>query len=359
MTKTNSAKGRRAGMLAVILACALPAAASVSSTLNVQGRLLDPATGAPRTAASVDITFRIFSAASGGTALWTEGPITETLVHGVFTAQLGQTVPLSSAVFQGPDRYLELQVETETLSPRQRLTSVPWALRAAAADSLEPGDTDYLASADPLQAGATFYISSGSVSGNALVYGQETAAGDLEVDAALRGSGGTALTRPSGLVDSSAFDPATTVPNASLDPSSVTKLGNVLNGPNGLLRLDAGGFAAAARLDSTLLTEQGNTFNGASGLAETGSGSTLPNGLVSVSTAAKLSASGVLPPSLLDASSVTLQGNGLGGPSQLVLLDGGALVPDSLLDVSSVAKFDANGDVPDSLLDPSSVTLQG
>ncbi|MDE2290719.1 MAG: hypothetical protein KGL53_01445 [Elusimicrobia bacterium] len=335
------------------------AGAAAPGTMEVQGRLLDPATGAPRTQSSVDITSSLYDAPTGGTLLWSEGPITQTLTHGVFDAELGESVPLSSSVFQGGDAWLEMKVETETLSPRQRLAAQPWALRAAAADTLEPGSTDYLADGDPLQSGATFYVSSGSVDGAPTVYGTLTGAGDLEVDGALVGSGGTPLTSASGLLDASALDPATQVPDAALDPSSVTKLGNVVNAPNGLLGLDAAGHAAAARLDSSYVTEQGSTFNGPSELGETDGQGALASADLDVSSAAKLGAGGTLPASLLDASSVTLQGGGLNEAGSLLLLDGGALVPDQLLDVSSVAKLDAGGLVPDSLLDPSSVTLQG
>lgn len=346
--------------LLLALACLpLSAAGGVSSRVTIQGRLLDPATGGTREEASADLTFKIYSVSSGGTALWTEGPTTVSLKNGVFAAELGASVPLSSAVFLGSARWLEIQVEAETLSPRQRLTAVPYVLRAAAADALADGDTDYIRTGDALQAGATFYVSSATVAGPLTVYGTLLGAGDLRVDGLLRNAAGNALTSAAGLLDASDFDPATTVPNASLDASSVTKLGSAADVANGLMRLDGTGLVPDAVLDGGAVTKQGNSFNGASQLARLDGAGLLPNSLLDVSSVAKLGSDGLLPPALLNSSSVTLQSNAFNAASRLARLDGSALLPNALIDVSSAAKLGPGGRLPPALLNASSVTLQG
>lgn len=338
---------------------ALSAEAGVSPRVTVQGRLLDPATGSPREETSADLTFKIFSAASGGTALWTEGPTTVALRNGLFGAELGASVPLSSAVFGGAARWLEIQVESETLSPRQRLTAVPYALRAAAADSLADGDTDYIRTGDELQAGAVFHVSSATVAGPLTVYGTLLGAGDLRVDGVLRNASGVALTSAAGLIDASYFDPATTVPNASLDASSVTKLGPAADVAGGLMRLDGSGLVPDAFLEGSTVTKQGNSFNAASQLVQLDASALVPNALLDVSSVAKLGPDGLLPSALLDASSVTLQSNTFNAAGRLARLTGAAVLPSGLIDVSSAAKLGPGGLLPFGLMNASSVTLQG
>ncbi|TBR25763.1 hypothetical protein EPO15_01555 [bacterium] len=338
---------------------ALPATAGVSPRVAVQGRLLDPATGTPRTDPSADLTFRIYAAASGGTAVWSEGPTTLSLQNGVFAAELGASVPLSSTVFAGAGRWLEIQVEAETLAPRQRLTAVPYALRAAAADALADGDTDYVRTGDALQSGASFYVSSASIAGPLTVYGTLLGAGDVRVDGVVRNTAGNALTSAVGLIDASFVDPATMVPNLSLDASSVTKLGTSADVAGGLMRLDGSGLVPDAFLEGATVTKQGNSFNAASQLVLLDGAGLVPNALLDVSSVAKLDAGGLVPSAFLDPSSVTLQSNTFNAPGRLARLDGGALLPNALIDVSSAAKLGPGGYLPPTLMDASSVTLQG
>lgn len=108
------------------------AQAQAPTTMVYQGRLLTAA-GLPVTAAT-SVTFRIFSVASGGSALWTETRSVTPDVNGVFTIELGTTTALTTSVFDGSVRYLGIQVSGESeMTPRQVLSSTPYALRAAAA----------------------------------------------------------------------------------------------------------------------------------------------------------------------------------------------------------------------------------
>lgn len=335
-----------------------PAAAAVPGTLRFEGRLIDPATLDPRGEASVSLNARVYDAASGGTLLWSESGVTAALDDGRFSVLLGASVPLSSAVFSADGRWLEVEAAGVTLSPRSRLPSAPWALRAAAADSLEPGAANYLNNRSDLQAGAEFYAASASVSGPLTAYGTVWALSALEVRGVVRtGTGLHQITTAAGLLDAAKADPATLVPNAALDASSVTKLGPAADVPGGLAVLDAAGFVPAARLASNV-TRQGNAFNAANKLLELDAAALVLNALIDVSSAAKLSA-GKIPSGLLDPSSVTLLGNTLNAADGLSRLGGGGFVPNAQVDPSSVVKLSAAGRVHNYLLDAASVTLAG
>ncbi|MBI5594493.1 MAG: hypothetical protein HY928_00235 [Elusimicrobia bacterium] len=341
-----------------ILFLALPCAAGTAQSITVQGRLIDPTSGTPRDDPAADFVFRLFDASSGGAPLWAEGPTTLPLQGGVFEASIGLSVPLSSAVFAGAERWLEIQVEATVLSPRQRLSAVPWVQRAGAAESLEPGSTEYIQTRDSLQAGATFYVSSASVAGQLTTYGELRAAADLRVDGILRGVNGLPLTTAAGNLDASALDPSTLVPNSALDNSSVTKLGNAFQGPNGLLLLDPSARVPDAHLDGAAVTKQGNTFNSANQLVLLNGSGFVPNNLVDGSSVAKRGATGYIPNTLLDSSSVTLMGNTFNGPNNLLRLSGAGLIQNADIDGSSVTKLNSYGYVPNTFLDSSSVTLQ-
>jgi hypothetical protein len=98
-----------------------------ATTVNYQGRLADN-TGTPLTG-NYGMTFALYDAPSNGSLVW--GPESHASVpvsDGLFSAGLGsQTgggIPTSS--WSG-DRYLEITVGGETLSPRELIRSVPIA----------------------------------------------------------------------------------------------------------------------------------------------------------------------------------------------------------------------------------------
>ncbi|MBI3297826.1 MAG: hypothetical protein HYZ75_06670 [Elusimicrobia bacterium] len=349
------------GTLLALLRLTLTAAAFAGPTaVNWQGRLADPGTGNPVAGPTAQVTFRIYDAASNGTLLWSEGPRSLAVDNGQLEARMGEVTALSSAVFSAPGRWLEVSVDGSVLSPREAFAAAPWSLRAQTAETLATGSTNYVQNRATLQSGAVAHPSSGSVSGTLSVYGLVHAAGDLRVWGTLRaGSGNHALTTAGGLWDAAKLDPATTLPNASLASSSVTKLGSAVNAPGGLVRLDASGFVPAALLDPAVVTQLGNSLNGPSQPAQVGAGGLVPDALVDASSVVKRSAAGLIHNYQLDAASITLQGNGFNAADRLLLLDGAGLVPNALLDASSVAKRAATGLVHDYQLDAASVTLQG
>jgi hypothetical protein len=87
---------------------------------------------------SVQIIVRIFDteAAGTGTEVWTETHTTTADV-GLVYLELGATTPLDEGVFDGRALWLEVAIEGDVQSPRHAFASVPYATRAAVADSAD------------------------------------------------------------------------------------------------------------------------------------------------------------------------------------------------------------------------------
>ncbi len=115
-----------AGMVIFLLIFAAAATAEIPYQINYQGHLTSPE-GTLMTG-NFDFTFRIFDQASGGAPLWTESQPGIAVNEGLFNVVLGE-VALLDMNFDGLF-WLEIQVEDETLSPRQPLTSVGQAYHA-------------------------------------------------------------------------------------------------------------------------------------------------------------------------------------------------------------------------------------
>jgi hypothetical protein len=140
------------------------AADPVPMTINFQGKLTDQQTNRPLDGVTADITFTIFDESAGGEQKWTENHTAVPVIDGLFNALLGSKPIIAgnldlAGVFTGTEpRWLEVTVNvggvSETLSPRQSLTSVAYAIRsgsAAEADHATNAD-DSLRAEDSLRA---------------------------------------------------------------------------------------------------------------------------------------------------------------------------------------------------------------
>jgi hypothetical protein len=78
---------------------------------------------------TVAIEVRVFDAPTGGALLWGPESHSVTPAGGDFTLMLGSNVALPAAALEGGDAWVALSVEGTALSGRQRLASVPYALR--------------------------------------------------------------------------------------------------------------------------------------------------------------------------------------------------------------------------------------
>jgi hypothetical protein len=115
-------------ILILCLLVAAPAQAMVPKTVSYQGFLTN-ASGQPMNA-TVDIAFRLYGAATGGPTLWLETHESVVVSNGVFAVVLGSLVPLGLPFDQ--QYYLGVTVGADPeMTPRQALTSAPYAFRAS------------------------------------------------------------------------------------------------------------------------------------------------------------------------------------------------------------------------------------
>ena len=137
------------------------AQAAVPRYINYQGKLTDaddnPVTG------DVSITIRIYDAATGGTALWTEKQ-TVTVTRGIFSILLGNTTALTSLDFNSAYWYSVEVASDGEMTPRQRLTSVGYAINA---DKLDGYDASQFLRADADTSLTGALTVSGSITGSA------------------------------------------------------------------------------------------------------------------------------------------------------------------------------------------------
>ncbi len=145
-----------------------PAAVSVPRLINVTGSF-QPTNGEPPPSA-IDVTLSIYADQDGGTPLWQESQRVALDKSGKFTVLLGATQAdgISPEVFASRDGlWLGMQVagSGEVERPRVRLASVPYALRAADADTLggRPASAYLLA---PTEGGAASANVTGTTSGS-------------------------------------------------------------------------------------------------------------------------------------------------------------------------------------------------
>lgn len=110
--------------LAALAAPALAGAAEVAKVLTFSGTLRT-STGAVETAYK-DITFKLYAASEGGTALFTETLGVQPSTDGTFSVKIGSTATLDAALF-AQQLYLGIQVTGEAeMVPRTQLTPTPY-----------------------------------------------------------------------------------------------------------------------------------------------------------------------------------------------------------------------------------------
>jgi hypothetical protein len=102
--------------------------------------------------------------------LWSETISSVDVDQGIYHVKLGSVNPLTASVFSEPERYLEVNVGGERLEPRQRITSIAYALKAESVPDSAIG-TSQLAD----DAVTSAKISDGTITGSDI--GSQTIAG--------------------------------------------------------------------------------------------------------------------------------------------------------------------------------------
>lgn len=106
-----------------------------TTLLAYQARIANPATNLPLADGTYGVNFFLFDAATGGNQLWTEARSVQ-LERGLVTVYLGEVTPLPLTIFDGRDLWLQVQVNGEMLTGRQRLAWVAYAINARVAESV-------------------------------------------------------------------------------------------------------------------------------------------------------------------------------------------------------------------------------
>ena len=109
-------------------------AQNVPQTIDYQGRLAD--SDGNYLNGVVTMIFLIFNVETYGTPLWIETQDVS-IANGIFHVQLGSVSAFPGTLFDGADRWLELVVGGETLSPRTIVASVPYSIKAETAYTVE------------------------------------------------------------------------------------------------------------------------------------------------------------------------------------------------------------------------------
>ena len=133
----------------LLFAVSSPAVAAIPSMVAVQGSLTAAGSG-PVADGEYAASFAIYPSSTGGTAAWAEGPVNVTVKGGLFTWQLGSTVPLKADALAGLDApWFGVKIGADPELPRRQVSSVPYALRTAVADGLDCSGCVHAAQLDP------------------------------------------------------------------------------------------------------------------------------------------------------------------------------------------------------------------
>jgi len=114
------------------------AQSSVPIVIPYQGKLSD-SVGTPINS-SVNITFRFYAVASGGSAIWTETHSNVTVSNGLFRVMLGSVTAIPATVWSNNPLYVGVQVGSEAeMTPREQIGAVPYSIVAGNALSVADG----------------------------------------------------------------------------------------------------------------------------------------------------------------------------------------------------------------------------
>ncbi len=138
----------------LVLAALVPtASAEIPELINYQGIVTD-AEGNPLNEIHV-LLFSIYAdSSSGADDIWVERHTSVVIEDGLFNVILGSIVGFPDTLWKGDERWLGIAVDMNPeMYPRQRITSVPWALRAAVADMALGSDADWVISGNDIYCG--------------------------------------------------------------------------------------------------------------------------------------------------------------------------------------------------------------
>ncbi len=158
------------GLCASLLFSVSAYSQSVPPLVNYQGQLTDDM-GVPIDD-TLEIRFTLFDGNSPGAMVWGEIHSAVVINEGIYNVILGSVTPIAPSLLSSDtlDLYLELIVDGQIMSPKQKLTSTLYALKA---DTLDGKDsTDFLTPSDvgtmAMQDSDSVNITGGTIS-NAII----------------------------------------------------------------------------------------------------------------------------------------------------------------------------------------------
>jgi hypothetical protein len=170
-------------------------AMAVPSLMTYQGALTDAA-GKPADG-TYSMTFEMYSARTGGAPVWSEPMASVKVTNGVFTVLLGATSALPAGLTGC--NWIQVTVDGTPMLPRQRLSSVPYALEAGDAARLNGQTSSYYQNARNLTTGTLRVarlpqVPTGKLASNAVtsakIKNRTILGGDLALGAVAGGAGG-------------------------------------------------------------------------------------------------------------------------------------------------------------------------
>lgn len=138
---TIAASTRCFGWLLVIaFYCQTVSSQSVPTLINYQGRLVD-SSGNPVATANRNLTVNILDAETDGILVFGPQTFTNTpVVNGYYNIFIGPTDENDRSIqdaLGGAERFLEVSVDGTPITPRQRILSAPFAIRAMSSEYAE------------------------------------------------------------------------------------------------------------------------------------------------------------------------------------------------------------------------------
>jgi hypothetical protein len=211
--------------------------ADINPWINFQGKLTNP-DGTNVTDGTYSITFGIYTAASGGSAVWSETQSSVSVSSGIFQVNLGSVTALPGSVnFNTPGLYLGVKVGSDPeMTPRIQFTAAPFAFNSQSLGGVLASGYGTLAGTQTW-AGANTFSSSITANGGVSSTGLETLT---------YGSSTAASASTFTITNNNATGTATTVNAQAINLAGHASGTNTING------LDFGAISTIA----------GNTFNG-------------------------------------------------------------------------------------------------
>src|ERR1700687_2997632 len=193
-----------------------PPASGVPREIKFSATLKD-STGKPLTG-TVSVTFALYDQQEGGTPSWSETQNVEADAQGRYSVLLGaaSSTGVPAELFRATEgRWLGVRVPTpgEADQPRMRWVSVPYALKAADADTLggRPASS-YVIAVDPANGSSPLGLQSSSAPMPAAAIPGSGTAGFISKSTAATNIGNSVLFEKTGNIGL-----GTTTPNAKLD----------------------------------------------------------------------------------------------------------------------------------------------